>query len=817
MRRVEKIHEVIPSSKRFNLEIQVAVPSPVPGTFTYKADGPVTPGTRVLVPFGRQKLVGIAMAKNPGEKTQEIPNLKSIFQVLDDVPIFTPAMLKLAQWMADYYLYPIGEVLRTMLPGSTVKSKKSSYQLNLSVFTSTSERENPVHTELRQLFGKRRSLSQAVLLKKLSNKTSDSAPEMPAARLARYVKSGYLSLVEEKKVRTRKIVTEQNDSIKKYPTDSEFIDAAQIRQQKEDALQLTECQRKAMLVLQRAFDFRDREKKAPTPILLFGITGSGKTELYLRSIARLIHSASSSDAPNTKPPQVLMLVPEISLTPQMTRVFATRFPDQVAVVHSAMRDEERWAELRRIREGEATILIGPRSAVFAPFSNLQLIIVDEEHDGSYKQASGLHYNGRDVAIMRAQIESCVTLLGSATPALESFHNGLTGKYEMVELVERASRRDLPEIRCLASRPVFSKGAIMPTPSNEKTYHSSYWPAEIESVPVPIDPEIIDSLRQNQKEGKQSIVLVNRRGYAFFLFSPTRRETMRCPNCAISLTLHKRSAALHCHYCDFKEPIITALKRFPNETFVAIGYGSEKTEESLRVLLSDARIERLDSDTATDRDALASTLERFRRREVDVLVGTQILAKGHDFPGVTLVAVLDVDQSLDLPDFRAGERAFQLIVQSAGRAGRGSDPGQVLLQCSRTGHPVIASASAQNYRSFASYELGFRQAHGYPPFGKMIAIEFNSEDIKAIDALKSRLQSWTRKLQTSRPDLSKKVRLLGPSPPPLELVRGRHRLHFLFLCPDRAPLWAVVKALCEDFKKLPAQIRMLVDVDPQSLL
>ena len=365
--------------------------------------------------------------------------------------------------------------------------------------------------------------------------------------------------------------------------------------------------------------------------------------------------------------------------------------------------------LEKVRTGEASILIGPRSSVFAPFHNLKLLFVDEEHDSSYKQTTGLTYNGRDVAVVRAKLESAAIVLGSATPSMESHYNAISGRYIHLTLNERVGGKSLPSVEVVKHQVASRFGQKLT--SNK------------DSIDIPISKKIINSLRENYDDGFQSIVLVNRRGFAYYLFLLEAGETVGCPQCSISLTVHNKSKTLRCHYCDYKTSIDSIKARYPNQTIMMMGYGSEQAELYLQQELPQANIVRIDSDIVLEKGKLTEILNRFRSGDIDILVGTQILAKGHDFPSVTLICLIELDQMLSLPDFRSGERTFQLLVQAAGRAGRGDHPGRVLVQTSRPDHPVVKTGLQQDYLSFAEMEIAFRSDILYPPFSRMVMFEF----------------------------------------------------------------------------------------------
>jgi len=785
-------------------EIDVAVPTPVHGSYTYLHSEPLPAGTRVLVPFGARSMIGVAMGyRNQLESKEKREfSLKGIREVIDREPAYSTTMLELAAWISTYYMHPLGEVLRAMLPASTNKVARSDWAITpagLAARTSDAE----VEATLKALFGKKTSLAEVTWKKRLAASTGLSAA---AAALA---ERGLIANNRSNSQKARR--TDEDQSLTIAPPASEA----------QAAPPLTATQQAALhAMITNGLDASEKGclnasgPAAPKPFLLLGVTGSGKTEVYLNLITAALERSSTG---NTGA-QTIVLVPEISLTPQMTRVFEKRFPGKVAVVHSAMTDVERWEQLERMRSGTAAILIGPRSAIFGPCKNLKLIIVDEEHDGSYKQTSGLNYHGRDVAVVRGKLEGCTVVLGSATPSMESYNNALSGKYHLLELPERVTGRPLPEVESISGDNAFKKGVLM------RGGIDAHAPAEAATgksldghKDLPISQDVINALTENLARNQQSIVLVNRRGYAYYLYSLEKRQPLQCPQCSISMTLHKRSTELRCHYCDYRTAVSKVIHARSSETFVAIGYGSEKAEDCIRAEVAGARVVRIDSDTVLKRDVLPETLNKFRDREIDILVGTQILAKGHDFPNVTLIAILEVDQLLSLPDFRAGERTFQLIVQAAGRAGRADLPGKVLIQCSRIGHPVIQLALEQNFKAFASKELEFRKTHGYPPYGRMIALEFTSEDPAKITRFCTGMETWLESAAQKNQSLYQHVRILGPAVPPIETIRGRHRRTVIFASAAADALRLTVAAFVEAHRKLPGDLRLRIDVDPQSLI
>lgn len=771
------------------MEIQVSIPAPVDKAFTYSCDRTVECGVRVLVPFAGRSVVGVCLGTADTPSEPRAFQLKQVKEVLDETPVYSPVMLKLAHWMSQYYCHPLGEVLRVMLPASSSKQVKTTVRLTKRGEALRDVGEGVGSLCLRHIFGKRSSLTLVTVNKKLKSWSASGGgvSQQEYRKSEDLVQAGLVSLVRGSAVKARRLGHgEESD---------EEAEALAMTSQVEKP-PLTSSQQ---AVYQRLVDEGLLAQSGRKPFLLWGVTGAGKTEVYLNLIETLLDGGSVTFS------QALVLVPEISLTPQMTRVFIQRFPEKVAVVHSAMTDKDRWTELERIRQGNARILIGPRSAVFGPFKNLKLIIVDEEHDSSYKQTTGLTYNGRDIAVLRASFEGATVVLGSATPSLESYANALQNKYELLRLPERVSGRPLPHVSVVESKPAYRSGQRIVAN------------AALQKADMPVHPEVMSALSANLTEKHQAMVIVNRRGYAYYLFSITEKKAYACPHCSISMTLHKRSTLLRCHYCDHQQTVSEVIKQSPDSQYVSVGYGSEQAEEFLRQQLPGARIARLDSDVTADRNVLPDTLGKFRKGDIDILVGTQMLAKGHDFPNVTLIALLEVDQQLDMPDFRAGERTFQLIVQAAGRAGRAELPGKVLVQTHRKNHPVISQSIAQDFESFANRELVMRQAHAYPPVGKLALIEFSGTQFEQLNQFCEGVREWLIALSEAHPEATAEMRVLGPSVPGIETIRGRHRRTLLFCAGTTQPIISLVNRMRAVFSKLPGDVRMRVDIDPQSLM
>ncbi|ABC80502.1 replication restart helicase PriA [Anaeromyxobacter dehalogenans] len=734
--------------------VEVAVAAAVRGTFTYRVPSSlaseVALGQRVAVPFGRSRratgyVVGFPAAPPEGFE------LRDVVEVLDPFPPFTPKLVELLRWAEEYYLVPPGELLRAALPPGLNARRGAPAPARRGV-----EYAAPAPDAAASLGALGRAAAQRAVLEYLLARGRIPVEELRAAfprgrpALSALAKRGLVTLETETPVATAGVLPA-----------SAAAPAA-----------LTPAQAAALAEI-------DAAAGTFQAFLLHGVTGSGKTEVYLQAIARARAAGRGA----------LVLVPEIALTPQLSGRFRARFGDDVALLHSGLSDAERHAEWLRLRRGEARICVGVRSAIFAPVQDLAVLVVDEEHDGSFKQEDGPPYHARDLAVVRAKREDAVLILGSATPSLETLENARRGRYRKLDLPARVDDRPMPEV--------------------ELVDLSKLRRAGVSGLPGLLSPRLAAALEDTLAAGQQAILFLNRRGYETLVVCEVCGAEAGCPDCSVSLTHHARRGVLMCHYCGRTEPMSGRCAACGGVRF-GVGVGTEQVEEAVRALLPRARVARLDRDVVSSADDTAAVLARFARRDADVLVGTQMVTKGHDFPGVTLVGVVLADTALALPDFRAAERTFQLLTQVAGRAGRGAEAGRVIVQTFNPATPAVALAATHDYAAFAEGELERRRAFGYPPFGRMMAARVEGTE----DGARRTAEALAR---AARPALAGEVAMLGPAPAAIERIRGKSRWHLLFRAPSPPSLFRVHAALARVAQRPPGGAAIRFDMDPYSML
>jgi primosomal protein N' (replication factor Y) len=807
----------------------VALPVPLRTTFTYAVPeelrAQVRPGCRVLVPFRKKSLVGVVleMATTAPEETK----IREIQKAIDLIPALTPKLLELGQWIAGYYLAPIGEVFRAMLPPLTEISLKRQIALTeAGKVLAEKLRDGSVLTDL--------GGDEVEFLRKVLEKKGELALG-PGSKLGitpeafeRMQRRGYLEIRETAQGRKRKtqhVVAwkgkeavpenrgEKEDRIRALLQTErgplpmpQLLKLAQVsralieRMLRDGLLEsweepidpledpfdtgyappahtLNETQEQAFNAIRARFELGEFGVQ-----LLHGVTGSGKTEVYLRSVQDALARGKTA----------IVLVPEIALTLWIGRQcrawFGARF-EGVAVLHSALSDVERAREWWRVRNGAARVVVGTRSAIFAPVENMGLVIVDEEQENSYKQEETPRYHGRDVAIVRAKLENALALLGSATPSLETYHHAVNGKYELLTMASRVENRNLAAVEVVDLRQDF-----------QQTHQTS-----------PISQTLHAGISECLSFQTQALVLINRRGYSWSVLCRSCGASVQCANCSISMTYHKSRNRLECHYCGSIQAVPKVCPKCESKCVYFFGEGSEHLEERLRKEFPGARIARLDRDTARTKQQYQETLGAFASGALDILVGTQMLAKGHDFQRVTLVGVVSADSSLSLPDFRAAERTFQLLTQVAGRAGRGDLPGRVLIQTYYPEHYAVKDAVQQDYLSFYEQELHFRRMMMYPPFTSLANVIVRNANLE--NAIR-----WSRRLsEYFAPHDGKGVRILGPASAPLARLKKEHRYQFLLKSRKKSVLTKILSGALSfcDAHEIP-QTAVRVDMDPLTL-
>jgi primosomal protein N' (replication factor Y) len=714
----------------------------------------LTPGMRVQVPLGRsnRKVLGWCVELVPAGKASR--SMKDIAQLVDTEALCSPQMVKLVLWMAHYYQAPPGQVFDALIPAG-----------------------------VRGAAGTREKTFLRPAPSALDDSLVDQLPQKQRAALRHLIAAARPMTVVE--LSTLAHCTEEpvRQLIKKDFATTEVrrvlqVDGQAQKSQKNSdhqAVDLTEQQTTALRKIQSAVD-----AGGPHNLLLHGVTGSGKTEVYIRAIEYVGRLGR----------QAIVLVPEISLTPQTRQRFQDRF-DSVAVLHSQMTPSERHYHWQRIAQGSVDVVIGPRSAVFAPLPNLGLIVIDEEHDGSFKQDTVPRYHARDVARRRAALDGFPLLLGSATPSLESWQAANSGRATLISLGDRVQNRPMPDVQLIDLRLKDHRGGGA------------------------ISKPLQQAIQQTIAERGQTILLLNRRGFATSIQCPACGHVVGCPDCDMPLTHHRDGSKAVCHYCDYQIPTPPWCPECKFDGIRYGGLGTQRLEVEVKARFPDARVARMDSDTMRKAGSHERVLSAFKRGDVDILLGTQMIAKGLDFPNVLLVGVINADSALHFPDFRAAERTFQLVTQVAGRTGRGDRGGRVLVQTFTPEHPAIEAASHHDYVRFATLELQQRKKYAYPPHGRVARIIIRGSDENQTEAFAEGVKD---RLEAVRTLTGAEVRILGPAPPPISRLRGKFRFHILMQCADAAVLGGVIRRAAEDWKP-PAKtdIQYVIDIDAIDML
>lgn len=808
--------------------IEVAVALPVSHTFTYEVPEPLRPsaarGKRVLIPFKNLQTTGYILDLL---RTADQTGIKEIVDILDDTPLFPPSMIPFFSWIADYYRYPIGEVIKGALPGGlniTHVETVSITDKGRSMLSDPSLK--PLDSAMLKALNDRGPLRLRTLYKEIKEELSPRAlrglersgwimkerklkPGRVRPKMERYVKAvgqrPSVDALSHVRRNILKIVEDQGEVSLKALRDRVPSAGRLVKQMADEGF----------LALVERSVYRDPFGEPIPPdsggpvltkdqtsvvgrvlsalgkgfqtYLLYGITGSGKTEVYMQAVAATLERGQ----------EALVLVPEIALISQMERLFRARFGECVALLHSALSQGERFDQWMRILRKEVKIAIGPRSAIFAPFEDLGLIVVDEEHDDSYKQESKLRYHARDLAVVRAKLQGAVALLGSATPSAQSYYNVHEGKFRGLNLSKRVENRLLPEVTIVDLREAGGRRRSKPF----------------------ITKELQDAIAETLDRGEQALLFLNRRGFASYPACVLCGAPVRCKNCDITMTLHQEANAFKCHYCGYTQAQVTGCHACGSPKIKLLGLGTERVEAKIKEFFPEARVARIDRDTAARRGALVKTLKDLRGGAIDILIGTQMVAKGHDYPNITLVGIICADLSLNFPDFRAGERTFQLLAQVAGRAGRGARPGRVILQTFNPDHFCILTAGNQDYAAFYDHEIRFRRTLKYPPFSRLIQILVTGRGKEQTAQFAQTLGEICRDLQSENRGYQKNVKLLGPVAAPLARLQKQYRWRLLLKGLKPSHLHSLTRALMERAERTmrKGRVKVIVDVDPVDML
>ena len=847
---------------------EVAVAVSIRQTFTYRVPGGISrlalPGCRVAVPLGKQMAVGfiVALQDSTPPEIQE-SDIKDVAELIDDEPVVSPEMLELTRWMSDYYYASWGECLKAALPAGAADANETLISVTDLGSAALAHPDEVKLTNSKNRVLQAISRSGATDLAQIEQSLSRLKPATVAALVRDLEKSGFVQVIRragesrlvprlQKAVRLsdawrlrRDWATDRHpdgdgaeDGKESHPrsritdssgeTDHAFSEPRkrvieELLSGEEsigftDLLERADVSASVIATLEKrgivevfarevrrdplahipetpvqAVHLNDEQQIAVDQIaadieghtystfLIHGVTGSGKTEIYVRAMHQALEHGRTA----------LMLVPEISLTPVLSRRLRAQFGEQLALFHSSLSDGERRDEWRRIRDGDARVVIGTRSAVFAPLNNIGVIVVDEEHDSSYKQEETPRYSGRDTAIVRAARSGAVCILGSATPSIESYYNAHSGKYKYIRLNSRFGGRALATVETIDMREVFKRHGRQQTFSEELK-------AAIEST---------------FSRGEQMMILLNRRGFSSFLLCRSCGLSIHCVNCDVTLTYHKYNASLQCHYCNYIARPPEACPACGGQYIHYVGEGTEQLEERLREMYPLMRIARLDRDVARRRGGYEHVLMEFEAGGIDLLVGTQMISKGHDFPNVTLVGVISVDIGLSLPDFRSAERTFQLLTQVAGRAGRGDRPGRVIIQTYHPEHYALLAAKGQDYEQFYKREIEFRRTMHYPPFAALINVGVHDKDRQRAADTAGEIARNLR--ETAR---ASSARVLGPAPAPLARLKGEYRFQVLIKAGSRTHAREALDHAMERAESSGRNLRsILVEVDPLSLM
>ena len=800
--------------------VNIALNIPSDKLFTYEVPAnlqqEVEIGKRVFVPFGRRKRTGFIIEII---SSCDLKNIKSIAEILDDEPLFGLSDLDFYKWIANYFMYPLGKTLAELIPSGS--EKKDFFWIT------TLPRTTDIHLidAQEKLLSFLQQYPQGIALNNITKvsgfkNVSSTVRELHLTGLLQIEEkqnkqlsphSEIIVTLDESKIAGITLTDKQekiigfiqtkgpislNDLIDKSNISSAvikrlrdkgiiiFTDKEKMRTasfdstigRNEGRIILNNQQNQALEEIARYL-----KKNIFTPILLHGITGSGKTEIYLNAIENVLKNDGSA----------IYLVPEIALTPQLISRIAGRFDErQIAILHSGIAESVRYDQWRQIKRGRINLVIGTRSALFAPLPNLKLIIVDEEHDTSYKQDERLCYHARDLAVLKAKMTSSVVITGSATPSVRTYYNAQTKKYRHLELSRRVEDRPMPVVEIIDMKAQQEKSGKTPI----------------------ISDAMIEGIKGTLAQKEQVLLFLNKRGFDTFLVCADCGYNFRCPNCAVSLKNHIAEGVVKCHYCDYTIKSLPICPSCKSGRILSYGVGTQKLEKEIEKIFPEARTQRMDSDTTSRKGTQEKILQALEQRKIDILIGTQMITKGHDFPFITLVGVISADTALNMPDFRAAERTFQLITQVAGRGGRGDKPGKVIIQTFNPDHYALRHAQNHDYKSFYAEEIDYRQALQYPPFGRIINLRLSSINKEVLIEEAQHLGKLAKKLSARHGNIAE---IIGPAESPLAKIRGRFRFQMLIKGQDINTLHQIAREIISKNKN--NHIKITADVDPENFM
>jgi len=801
-----------------NLYIEVYLCLPLNNSFFYSVPKNLEPeveiGKRVIAPFGNRKITGYI--KEILNKKPEIDfEIKDILEVPDKLSFFSKKLLSLFEWVSNYYIYPPGLVIKSALPSGINPDISKIVKITEKGLEILNDPKNFNEFKILNLLKNGEKSEKEILGFGCDKKTILSLKNKNFVEFDFYVPKPKTKeklekfIQRQKSDKTLNLTDKQINILEQIPFDKEILKNKISSQEKGASSVINALIKKGLVKENEKRVLRDPlgeavEKDIPPVLneeqkiscekispfigkdfkryLLYGITGSGKTEVYLNLVKKALELGKTA----------LVLVPEISLISQTERRFKARFGDKTAVIHSNLSPGEKLDQWTLIAEKKKTVVIGARSAIFAPLENLGIIIVDEEHDQSYKQDSNPAYNARDMAVVRAKTENCPVVLGSATPSVETYTNTINNKFEILYLKKRANNASLPEVFIYD---------LKTSAKDKGAYRFISYSLALE-------------INQRLKQNEQVLLFLNKRGYSSFVLCNLCSEAIKCRFCSVTMTYHKSDDSLLCHLCGFKQKVPKECPNCANPNLVHLGTGTEKIEKACEFLFPDAKIIRLDQDTTKKKGELVKKLKSIRKKQADIIIGTQMIAKGHDFPDITLVGIINADHGFNFPDFRAAEKTFQVLSQVSGRTGRGEKKGKVIMQTYNPDHFSIQTAKTQNFVNFYNQEINFRKSLFYPPFAKLGLIKISGTDEKITDEFSKKCKNSLLEIKSN---FKSNIIIMGPAKSPVYVSAARFRFQILLKSKTSAELNLVFKKFKGSFSSFPSDIRMTFDIDPYSMM